>query len=173
MRLATGGSCLDAFVAKLDPFGSALVYSTYLGGSGDDQARGLAVDSGGNAYITGTTASTNFPVTAGALSTDTTSGGFVTKLTATGAIVYSTYLGAGSGATEPDGIAVDSAGNTFVAGTTASTAATGTDVFITKLNPAGTASLFTQFLRGGKDDAAAAITVDSSDNVYLTGKTFP
>ena len=55
---ATGGSCLDAFVAKLDPFGSALVYSTYLGGSGDDQARGLAVDAGGNAYITGTTAST-------------------------------------------------------------------------------------------------------------------
>ena len=170
--VATGGSCLDAFVAKLDPAGSALVYSTYLGGSGDDQARGLAVDSAGNAYITGTTASTNFPVTAGALSTNTTSGGFVTKLSAAGAIVYSTYLGAGSGATEPNGIAVDSAGNAYIAGTTASTAATGTDVFITKLNPAGTAALLTQFLRGGKDDAGAAVAVDGSGNVYVTGKTF-
>jgi hypothetical protein len=170
--VATGGSCLDAFVAELNPAGSALVYSTYLGGSGDDQARGLAVDSAGNAYIIGTTASTNFPVTAGALSTDTTSGGFVTKLSAAGAIVYSTYLGAGSGATEPDGIAVDSAGNAYIAGTTASTAATGTDVFITKLNPAGTGSFFTQFLRGAKDDAGAAVAVDTSGNVYVTGKTF-
>jgi hypothetical protein len=156
----------------LNPAGSALVYSTYLGGSGDDQARGLAVDSAGNAYITGTTASTNFPITAGALSADTTSGGFVTKLSPAGFLVYSTYLRAGSGATEPDGIAVDSAGNAYVAGTTASTAATGTDVFITKLNPAGTASLFTQFLSGSKDDASTAVAVDASGNVYVTGKTF-
>ena len=168
----TGGSCLDAFVAELNPAGSALVYSTYLGGSGDDQARGLAVDSAGNAYITGTTASTNFPVTAGALSTDTTSGGFVTKLSGAGAIVYSTYLGAGAGATEPAGIAVDSAGNAYIAGTTPSTSATGMDVFLTKLNPTGTRSLFTQFLRGGKDEAAGAVAVDSSGDVYVTGKTF-
>src|SRR5262249_55668846 len=77
----------------------------------------------------------------------------------------------GSGATEPDGIAVDSAGNAYVAGTTASTAATGTDVFITKLNPAGTASLFTQFLSGSKDDASTAVAVDAFGNVYVTGKT--
>jgi hypothetical protein len=170
--VTTYGSCLDGFVAKLNPAGSALVYSTYLGGSGDDQARGLAVDSAGNAYITGTTASTNFPITAGALSADTTSGGFVTKLSPAGSLVYSTYLRAGSGATEPDGIAVDSAGNAYVAGTTASTAATGTDVFVTKLNPAGTASLFTQFLSGSKDDASTAVAVDASGNVYVTGKTF-
>jgi hypothetical protein len=174
--VATGGSCLDAFVAQLDHAGSGLIYSTYLGGFGDDQARGLAVDSAGNAYITGTTASTNFPATAGALSTDTTSGGFVTKLSAAGTIVYSTYLGAGSGATEPVDIAVDSAGNAYITGTTATTAAstsaTGTDVFITKLNPAGTGSFFTQFLRGVKDDAGAAVAVDTSGNVYVTGKTF-
>jgi hypothetical protein len=170
--VAADGSCLDAFVAKLDSAGSTLVYSTYLGGSGDDQARGLAVDSAGNAYITGTTASTNFPITGSALSSDTTSGGFVTKLGTAGAIVYSTYLGAGSGAAEPDGIAVDSTGNAYIAGTTASTSATGTDVFITKINPAGTLSLFTQFLRGGKDDASATVAVDPSGNVYVTGKTF-
>jgi Beta-propeller repeat len=170
--VAAGGSCLDAFVAKLNAEGSALAYSTYLGGTGDDQARGLAVDSGGNAYITGTTASTNFPVTGGALSTDASSGAFVTKLSVGGAMVYSTYLGAGSGAAEPNGIAVDAAGNAYIAGTTASSAATGTDVFITKLNPAGTAAVFTQFLRGAKDDAGTAVAVDNSGNVYVTGKTF-
>lgn len=171
-RVAAGGGCLDAFVVKLNPDGSVLAYSTFLGGSEDDQARGLAVDSGGNAYITGTTASTNFPVTAGALSTDPTSGGFVTKLNGAGALVYSTYLGAGSGAAEPDGIAVDAAGNAYIAGTTAPSAATGTDVFITKLNPSGTAAVFTQFLRGAKDDAGNAVAVDTSGNVYVTGKTF-
>jgi hypothetical protein len=170
-RIATGGSCLDAFVAELNPAGSALVYSTYLGGFGDDQARGLALDSAGNAYIAGTTASTNFPVTAGAFSTDATSGGFVTKLSASGTIVYSTYLATGAGATEPAGIAVDAAGNAYIAGTTPSTSAAGTDVFLTKLNPAGTQSLFTQFLRGGKDEAAGAVAVDASGDVYVTGKT--
>jgi hypothetical protein len=171
-RIATGGGCLDAFVAELNDAGTALVYSTYLGGSGDDQARGLALDSSGNAYITGTTTSTNFPLTAGVLSTNPTAGGFVTKLSAAGAVAYSTYLGAGAGPTEPAGIAVDSGGHAYLAATTTATTATGTDVFVTKLNPAGTASLFTQFLRGAKDDAAAAIAVDSSGNVYLTGKTF-
>src|SRR5262249_59512794 len=66
----------------------------------------------------------------------------------------------------------DSAGSAVIAGTTPSTSATGTDVFITKLNPTGTQSLFTQFLRGVKDDAAAAVAVDASGAVYVTGKTF-
>src|SRR5262249_15250100 len=109
-------------------------------------------------------------------STNPNSVGFVTKLSTAGTIVYSTYLGAGSSAAEPDGIAVDSAGNAYIAGTTVTTAAststTGTDVFITKLNPTGTSGLFTQFLSGAKDDASTGVAVDSSGNVYVTGKTF-
>jgi hypothetical protein len=170
--VAANGSCLDAFVAKLNATGSTLIYSTYLGGTGDDEARGIAVDSVGNAYVTGKTASANFPVTGGAFSTDGTSGGFVTKLTPAGAVVYSTYLGAGSGAAEPNGIAVDSSGNAYIAGATPSTTANGTDVFITKLNPSGTGVIYSQFLRGTKDDAAAGVAVDGSGNAYVTGKTF-
>src|SRR5262249_6493047 len=101
--VATNGSCLDAFVAKLNATGAALIYSTYLGGTGDDEARGLAVDLLGNAYVTGKTASANFPLTNGVFSTDAASGGFVTKLSPNGAIVYSTNLGSGSGAAEPNG----------------------------------------------------------------------
>src|SRR5262245_53557215 len=103
------GGAHDAFVTKLDPTGSTLVYSTYLGGTGLDQGTGIAVDADGNAYVTGRSSSTNFPTTAGAY--QTTSGGgydaFVTKLDATGsALLYSTYLG-GSKSEEGHGIAVD------------------------------------------------------------------
>src|SRR5437899_7550461 len=89
----TSGGGAHAFVTKLNPTGSALVYSTYLGGSSDDRGLGIAVDSGGHAYVTGRTNSMNFPTTPGAL--QTTSGGgfdaFVTKLNATGsALLYST-----------------------------------------------------------------------------------
>ena len=87
----------DAFVTKLNATGTALVYSTYLGGNGDDYGHGIAVDGSGNAYVTGDTASTNFPTTAGAFQTSYGGGNgdaFVTKLNATGtALVYSTYLG--------------------------------------------------------------------------------
>jgi hypothetical protein len=107
---------------KLNASGSALVYSTYLGGSGDEEARGIALDSAGNAYVTGYTGSTDFP-TANPLQ-DVYGGGFsdafVTKLNASGsALVYSTYLG-GSGDEEARGIALDSAGNAYVTGFTRS-----------------------------------------------------
>src|SRR5207302_4080097 len=102
----TSGGCLDVFVAKLNANGSALVYSTYLGGTGDDEGRSVAIDSTGNAYVTGKTASINFPTTPGAFSTSVASGGFVTKLSPAGAIVYSTYLNAGAGTAEVKGIAV-------------------------------------------------------------------
>ena len=89
---------INAFVTKLNASRHALVYSTYLGGNGDDSATGIAVDSSGNAYVTGYTDSTNFPTTAGAFQTSYGGGGnaFVTKLNASGtALVYSTYLGGG------------------------------------------------------------------------------
>ena len=108
-------------MTKLNPTGSALVYSTYLGGSDTDAAFGIAVDTVGNAYVTGDTRSTNFPTTLGAFQTAV--GGFdafVTKLNPTGsALVYSTYLG-GSGVDDGHGIAVDAVGNAYVTGTTTS-----------------------------------------------------
>jgi hypothetical protein len=108
----------DAFVTKLDP-NSARVYSTYLGGSGDDIGAGIAVDAAGNAYVTGNTTSTDFP-TAGTPSQSANAGhddAFVTKLDATSGLVYSTYLG-GSGYDYGLGIAVDAAGNAYVTGGT-------------------------------------------------------
>jgi uncharacterized protein (TIGR03437 family) len=111
----------DAFVAKINATGSALIYSTYLGGSGDEAGRAIAVDSAGNAYVTGGTGSTNFPI-ANALQVE---GGtitsvntiFVTALNSSGsAFLYSTYLGNEGSA--GDGIAVDAAGNVYVAGAT-------------------------------------------------------
>jgi uncharacterized protein (TIGR03437 family) len=122
-QAAFGGGFRDAFVAKLNATGSALVYSTYLGGSGWDQGAGIAVDSSGNAYVTGYTNSTDFP-TANAF--QAALGGFgdvlVTKFNAAGsALVYSTYLGGGNSNDEGYGIAVDSSGNAYVTGRTCST----------------------------------------------------
>jgi len=121
LQPANGGGGGDAFVAKLNPVGSALVYSTYLGGSGVDEGYGIAVDSLGNAYVTGYTNSSDFPTTnplqrylAGI------GNAFVAKLNPTGsALVYSTYLG-GSGLDYGYGIAVNSSGNAYVMGTTIS-----------------------------------------------------
>ena len=108
----------DAFVTKLNPAGSALVYSTYLGGIGWDGGRGIAVDSLGNAYVAGQTGSNNFPTTPGAY--QTTHGGnddaFVAKINASGSLVYSTYLG-GTGVEGANAIAVDQSGNAYVTGT--------------------------------------------------------
>ena len=124
-----GGGTLDAFVTKLNAAGSALVYSTYLGGSGNENLTAdgflvgdIAVDAAGQAYVTGTTTSTNFP-TANAV--QATFGGvfdaFVTKLDASGsAIVYSTYFGGGSNDNALS-IAVDPTGNAYVSGRTLST----------------------------------------------------
>ena len=97
----------DAFVTKLNATGSALLYSTYLGGSGDEQGMGIALDTLGNAYVTGSTSSTNFPTTPGAFQTAFAGGlsdAFVTKLNATGAaLLYSTYLG---GTGDDQGLAI-------------------------------------------------------------------
>jgi hypothetical protein len=113
-----GGGYDDAFVVKLNAVGTVLVYSTYLGGSGDDAGYGIAVDGAGNALVTGNTYSSNFPTTPGAF--QTTLGGlddaFVSKLNAAGsALLYSTYLG-GSGDDAGYGIAVDAAGGAYAAG---------------------------------------------------------
>ena len=120
LQAGFGGGSYDAFVAKLNAAGSALLYSTYLGGGGNDVGQGIAVDSSGNAYVTGQTSSTNFPTTSGAYQTAAPGGGdaFVSKVNATGSVlVYSTYLG-GSSSDGALGISMDSSGNAYVTGFT-------------------------------------------------------
>ncbi|WP_285578846.1 SBBP repeat-containing protein [Actinoallomurus iriomotensis] len=180
------GGGTDAFVTKLDSTGTGLVYSTYLGGSGDDDGVGIAVDSSGNAYVTGDTDSTNFPTTAGAF--QTTSGGgvdeaFVTKLDRTGgALAYSSYLG-GSDYDQGDAVVVDSSGNAYVSGLTYSddfptttgafqrTLAGRADAFVTKVNPAGSGLVYSTYLGGDLFDEGVGIAVDSSGNAYVGGET--
>jgi hypothetical protein len=174
----------DGFVTKVNAAGSAFVYSTYLGGSNNEVGADIAVDSSGNAHVTGNTASANFP-TANAFDSTLggTSDGFVTKLNAAGsAFVYSTYLGGTNGDAGND-IALDSAGNACLAGGTISTdfpmvnPTQGTygggsvDAFVTRLNPAGSALLFSTYLGGGALDRGNAIAVDSAGSIYLAGIT--
>jgi len=164
--------CRDAFVSVFDATGSILAYSTYLGGTGDDEGRGVDFDSFGNFYITGRTDSTDFPITAGVYSTDPAAGGFVTKFTIAGTIGYSTYFRTFFGPADPRGIAVDAGGNAYVTGGIGvSGSGTGVDVFITKLNPSGSAIIYTQTIRGFKDDISRAIAVDANGNAYVAGET--
>ena len=145
-QLLYGGGTNDAFAAKMCPAGSALIYSTYLGGAGDDQGKGIAINGAGNAYLTGSTRSANFPTLGPFQATlGGVSDAFVTKLSLTGdSVLDSTYLG-GSGADEGQGIGVDLVGSAYVAGFTESanfptmapfqTAFGGVrDAFVTKLD---------------------------------------
>jgi Beta-propeller repeat len=183
----TFGGVQDAFVTKINPSGTALVYSTYVGGSLGDSCGGIAVDTGGNAYIAGGTLSTaDFPTTAGAFQTSFGGGigdGYVTKLNASGsALVYSTYLG-GSGDDGAGRIVIDSGGNAYVTGGTFSTDfpttvgalqtanGGGRDAFVTKLNAAGSALVYSTYLGGSGDDIGFDIKVDAGGNAYLTGPT--
>ena len=178
----------DAFITELSGSG-ALIYSTYLGGNGNDRGTGIAVDATRSAYVTGGTFSNNFP-TANAF--QAVSGGgqdcFIAKLAPGGnSLVYSTYLGGSGGALgSPEscaGIAVDAQGNAFVAGMTSSsnfpTSAAfqllpggGTEsAFIAKLNPAGSALLYSTYLGGSVMDYGTSIAVDLADNAYAAGYT--
>ena len=166
----------------IDP---VLVYSTYLGSAGTERGNAIAVDATGNAYVTGETDSDGFPGTAGSAIQAARGGltdAFVTKLNAEGsAIVYSTYLG-GAGTDRGLGIAVDGTNNAYITGVTDSDnfptenafqgAREGlTDAFVTKINAAGSALLYSSYLGGSLDDQGNAIAVDSGDNVYVTGWT--
>ena len=178
-------SIMNAFVTKLAPTGSVLVYSTYLGGSNQDVGNGIAVDISGNAYVTGLTDSIDFPTTPGAFQI-TFKGGrdaFITKLNPAGnALAYSTYLG-GSNQDEIFGIAVDASGNAYVTGLTKSTDFPTTpgafqtslkgdaDAFVTKLNPTGSALVYSTYLGGSIFDDGFDIAVDTSANAYVTGLT--
>ena len=178
-----GGGSYDAFVLKLNPTGSSVLYATYLGGSGADMAYAVAADSSGNAYVAGLTNSTDFPV---ASAFQSTPGGaqdaFVTKLSASGAaLVYSTYLG-GAQDDYAKGIAVTEAGAAYLVGTTFSTnfpkaaplqaSLRGTyDAFVTQLTPVGTGPVYSTYLGGTGTEYGNAIALDTSGNAYVVGST--
>ena len=196
-----------AFVTKLNPSGTSLVYSTYLGGTGGDTANAIAVDGTGNAYVAGSTLSADFPVTQGAFQTTNhgaangVPNGFVTKLNPTGtALAYSTYLGGSGLSAEPaysgdkaNAIAVDGDGDAYVSGaaysidfpitsgayqTTNHAANSGNNAFVTELNPAGAALVYSTYLGGSgssvgdNGDFANAIALDASGNAFVTGDAF-
>jgi len=185
----------EAFAAKFSSTGS-LAVSTYLGGSGAEVASDVAVDSAGNAYLTGYTLSTDFPVTASAIQTKSypnTTSGFVTKIRADGgSLVYSTYLGAYKGMTRGSAISVDSSGNAYVTGYVEGGGASfplaepvqpsygnspighmfgSAEAFVTKLAPSGTSIPFSSWLGGWASDYGRGIGVDSSGSIYVTGAT--
>ncbi|MGH9178807.1 MAG: SBBP repeat-containing protein, partial [Acidimicrobiales bacterium] len=174
----------DAFVTKLNPAGTALVYSTYLGGSDAESGLGIALDAGGSAYVTGSTASTNFPTTPGAFQTTkgASTDAFVAKLDPAGsALTYATFLGGGA-ADVGRGIAVDGAGNAYVTGEASSTNfptaapiqganAGAPDAFVTRLDSAGAALTWSTYLGGGGADVGRGIALDPSANAYVAGST--
>ncbi len=179
-------ACSDAFVTKLNPTGSGLLYSTFLGGNGADSGISIAVDAGGNAYVTGDTKSINFPTTAGAFQVGFGGGTehvFVAKLNSAGsALAYSTYLG-GNGVDHSGGIAVDSAGSAYLTGSTNSSTfpvmnafqpslGGGEDAFVTKLSATGSGLIYSTYLGGSDQDKGSGIDLDAAGNAYVTGQTF-
>ncbi len=183
----------DAYVAKFDPTGTTLIYASFLGGSGMDQGLGLAADASGNAYIGGETRSTQttFPLVNAfdAVYNGGANDGFVAKLNPLGtALVYSTYLG-GSGNELVSALALDGSANVYVTGYTTSTEATfpvangpdltqnGTgglatgDAFVGKLNPSGSALVYSGFVGGAGDEMGFGIAVDAQGRAYVTGRT--
>jgi hypothetical protein len=189
------GTVYNAFVTKLDASGSALIYSTYLGGDYADEGFGIAVDSSGSAYVTGLTNSAGFPTVNPiqatcndcAVSANLFDGdAFVTKFSPDGSsLVYSTYLG-GSAQDWGQSITVDSSGSAYVTGLTQSTnfptanafqpanastmlATTGESAFVSKLNPSGSALVYSTYLGGSAEDYGSGIAVDSAGSAYVTG----
>ena len=196
-RGCCGVNSTTGFVAKLNANGSALIYSTFLGGFGEDFANAIAADSQGNAYITGTTSSPfdgcgldecKFPTTRNALQPkiggpDETRNAFVSKINPDGsAFVFSTYLG-GNADDEGQGIAVDNAGNVYVIGNASSkdfpTANAfqailkgSATAFVSKIKADGTAFVYSTFLGGTQSETTGGIAVDAFGNAYVTGQTF-
>lgn len=181
------GGRSDAFVARLSPSGSSLLFSTYLGGAGYDYANGLAIDPKGNVFVTGGSSSVDFPTTAAAVQPRCAgfcvSNAFVAKLDPLGQnLVYSTYLGGGTGYDAANAIAVDPEGAAYVTGRAGSrdfptrnafqpALAGSANAFMTKLDLTGSNLVFSTYLGGNSYDAGQGIALDASRNIYLTGYT--
>ncbi len=206
---AAARNTFNAFITKLNPSGTGLIYSTYLGGSGigsgesalGDYGTSIVPDAAGDAFVTGYTPSTDFPTTSGAFqmankaAANATINVFIAKLNPAGTgLIYSTYIGGGGGGSgigssgdAAEGLAVDAAGNTYAVGLTFSSdfpvtpgafqvvnnAAAGAkdSAFITKLNPSGTALVYSTYLGGSGYNFGLGIAVDASGSAYLAGET--
>lgn len=181
------GEAADAFVAKLNPSGTALVYYTSFGGSSSDSASAIAVDPNGNAYVAGATQSSDFPVKSAAQSVKSGGqDGFVTKLDMNGAIVFSTYLG-GSASDSLSALAVDSSANVYIAGTSSSINFPAVNALqpdlqgsnsavIAKLNPSGSALLFSTYLGGGTEfgvTGALGVALGLDNSIWVVGYCDP
>jgi uncharacterized repeat protein (TIGR01451 family) len=188
----------DGFVSKVNPTGSGLIYSTFLGGSGYDYLSGIAVDSSSNAYVAGGTVSADYPITLGAAQSNYGGGSAgcvpsastvcgdvtVSKLNSTAsALVYSTYLGGSGDESNGFSLALDSSTNAYVSGFTTSTnfplvkpfqttfGGGSGDAFITKISPTGTAFTYSSYLGGNGWDFGYRTSTDPSGNVYVAGGT--
>jgi hypothetical protein len=176
----------DVFVAKLNPTGTGLIYSTYLGGGGQDIGTSIAIDSSGSAYIAGYTYSPYFPVTTNIFQSDYAGNGdgFIAKLDASGStLIYASYIGGSDGLDVVQAVAVDSSGNAYLTGSTQSTDfpvvnfqqignAGAADVFVAKVSPSGSSLIYSTYLGGSGADLGQAIAVDGTGNVYLAGTTY-
>jgi hypothetical protein len=178
----------DAFVAKINAAGTAFDYVTYLGGSGNDEAFGVAVDAAGQAYVTGYSESNDFPTTSGTFRPAIGSShhdGFLAKLDGGGAsLVYATFFGA-DGPADPASVAVDPNGNAYVAGRTfasnlpVSSGATQWsgnglgDGFLMRFDPTGASATFSTYIGGPGVDAATSVALDSGGHAFVTGWTGP
>jgi len=178
----------DIIVIKLSPFGDTLVYSTYIGGTGDEDGWDIAVDENGDAYITGYTTSSDYPIISGAYDSTYNGGNyygdvFMTKLSLLGnTLLYSTYLG-GTGDDWSTGVAVDANGYAFITGWTTpggfpttpgayDTTYNGNyDIFITKLSPSGNTLSYSTYLGGTDLDWSMGIAVDMNGDAFITGLT--
>jgi hypothetical protein len=176
----------DAFVAKIDPTGATLLFSTYLGGNGDEEARGIAVDTTG-VYVGGRTDSTlpQFPTTLGVIQATQGLGAdmFVAKLTPAGnALLFSTLLDGGPN-DECNALTIDGSGNVYVAGQAGPTMTTtagaiqttygggASDAWVAKLNATGSAFVYATYLGGGAADVATGVALDGSNAAYVCGYT--
>uniref|UniRef100_UPI003BF97DD5 galactose-binding domain-containing protein n=1 Tax=Candidatus Amarolinea aalborgensis TaxID=2249329 RepID=UPI003BF97DD5 len=180
---ATANGSGDVFVAKLNSDGTALLYSTYLGGIGTEAPHNIAVDGAGAVYVSGAVLGGGFPTTPGAFQSECLGGGwdgFVAKLdTGPGNLVYGSCLG-GSGNDGVWGLAINSNGEVYVAGDTNGSGFPVTegsfnggpmDSYLVKLSASGSQMLYGTFIGGTGEDRGLDVAVDSADSVYLLGET--
>lgn len=177
------GGSLDGFVTKFNAQGSGLIYSTFVGGAGEDNVQGLAIDGAASVYLTGTTNSANYPTKNPLQAYGGGGDAFLTKIAPLGnSYIYSTYLG-GSNEDRFIGVAVDSSGNVYLAGSTTSTnlptvrpaqaaAGGGLDGYVAKVDLTGSRVVYSTYLGGVDEDRAQAIAVDAAGNAYVTGATY-
>jgi hypothetical protein len=172
----------DAFITKLNADGKSAAYSTYLGGSGFESGTGVAIDSAGNAYVTGLTYSGDFPTVRPSHAYSGGIDSFIAKIAPDGAsLSYSTYIGASN--VQSSGIAVDASGSAYITGLAftsdlplinplQSVLSGSVDAFMVKLSPAGSAFLFSTYLGGSNADSGEGIAIDPSGYAYIAGRTY-